>query len=82
MRTITFNELRRLKDSLPTGSIKKIADDLGVSEDTVRSFFGGYNFKEGTCAGIHFEPGPDGGLVTLDDAAILDYALKILHTNA
>ena len=30
-KTITFNELRRLKDSLPDGSTHRIADELGIS---------------------------------------------------
>ena len=41
MRTITFNELRKIKDSLPSGSMHRIADELGLHVDTVRNFFGG-----------------------------------------
>ena len=78
MRTITFNELRKIKDSLPSGSMHRIADELGLHVDTVRNFFGGHNFKEGKSVGIHLEPGPDGGLVMLDDTTVLDRALKIL----
>ena len=78
-RTITFNELRKVKDSLPSGSMHRIADELGLTVDTVRNFFGGYNFKEGKSVGIHLEPGPDGGLVMLDDTTVLDRALKILR---
>ena len=78
MRTITFNELRRIKDSLPTGSMHRIADELGLNVDKVRNFFGGHNFKEGKSVGIHLEPGPDGGLVMWDDTTVLDRALKIL----
>ena len=44
----------------------------------MRNFFGGHNFKEGKSVGIHLEPGPDGGLVMLDDTTVLDRALKIL----
>ena len=33
---------------------------------------------EGKSVGIHLEPGPDGGLVMLDDTTVLDRALKIL----
>jgi hypothetical protein len=29
--------------------------------------------------GFHLEPGPDGGLVVLDDPQILDMALEILE---
>ena len=79
MRTITFNELRNIKDALPDGSMHRIADELGLGVDTVRNFFGGHNFKEGTCVGIHLEPGPDGGLVVLDDTTVLDRALAILE---
>lgn len=77
-KTITFNELRRIKDSLPDGSTHRIADELGVSVETVRNYFGGYNYKDGKSCGVHIEPGPDGGLVVLDDTSILERALQIL----
>lgn len=77
-RTITFNELRKIKDSLPDGSMHRIADELNLSVDTVRNFFGGQNFKEGKSVGIHLEPGPNGGIVRIDDTTVLDKALKIL----
>ena len=79
MRTITFNELRRIKDSLPTGSMHRMADELGLTVETVRNFFGGHNFKNGKSVGIHLEPGPDGGLVMLDDTTVLEKALQILR---
>jgi len=79
MRTITFNELREIKNALPEGSIHRIADELGMEVDTVRNFFGGKNFKNGKSVGFHLEPGPNGGLVTLDDTTVLDKALKILE---
>lgn len=81
MKTITFNELRRFKDSLPTGSMHRIADELGLSVETIRNFFGGQNFKQGESVGIHLEPGPDGGLVVLDDTTVLDKALQILKES-
>lgn len=81
-RTITFNELRNIKDSLPEGSMHRIADELNISVETVRNFFGGQNFKDGKCVGIHLEPGPDGGLVMLDDTIVLDKALDILRESA
>ena len=56
----------------------RIADELGMSVETVRNFFGGQNFKNGQSVGIHLEPGPDGGLVMLDDTTVLDKALQIL----
>lgn len=81
IKTITFNELRRIKDSLPSGSSQLIADQLGVSVETVRNYFGGYNYRDGKSVGFHIEPGPDGGLVTLDDTIILDMAMKILEEH-
>lgn len=79
MRTITFNELRRIKDSLPSGSMHRIADELNMTVETVRNFFGGHNFKNGKSVGIHLELGPDGGLVMLDDTTVLEKALQILR---
>lgn len=79
MRTITFNELRRIKYSLPSGSMHRIADELNMTVETVRNFFGGHNFKNGKSVGIHLEPGPDGGLVMLDDTTVLEKALQILR---
>lgn len=80
MNTITFNELRRIKDQLPSGSMSRIATELGIEEDTVRNYFGGTHFKngEGKPQGIHIEPGPDGGVVVLDDQTILDKAKEII----
>lgn len=73
-KIITFNELRRIKDSLPDGSMGIIAEKLNINEDTVRNYFGGANYNNGETAGIHYEQGPDGGIVTLDDTTILDLA--------
>lgn len=78
-RKITFNELRKVKDSLPDGSIKKIAQEFELSEETVRNYFGGANYTSGAAVGIHMEPGPNGGIVLLDDTAIFDRAKEILH---
>ena len=66
---------------MPSGSIHRIADELSLEVDTVRNFFGGSNFKEGKSVGFHTEPGPDGGLVMLDDTTVLDLALKILKEH-
>ena len=60
-KTITFNELRRIKDSLPDGSMHRIADELNVTVQTVRNYFGGNNYEFGKNCGLHIEPGPDGG---------------------
>ena len=78
-KTISFNELRRIKDSLPEGSTHVIADKLNVTVQTVRNYFGGSNYDFGSHMGVHIEPGPDGGIVTLDDTKILDMALEILE---
>ncbi len=79
MKTLTFNELRRIKDSLPDGSMHHIADELGITVETVRNYFGGSNFRKGDAVGIHFEPGgPDGGLVKIYETEILDKALSLI----
>ena len=78
-KLMTFNELRTIKDSLPEGSIHRIADELNMSVETVRNFFGGQNFSAGESVGIHIEPGPDGGIVCIDDSTVLDKAIAILN---
>ncbi len=82
MRKMTFNELRRIKDSLPDGSMHRIANEQGLSVETVRNFFGADNYKEGNAVGIHIEPGPDGGIVEIDDTTVLERALQILEDCA
>ena len=76
---ITFNELRRIKDKLPSGSSQRIADELGIDVDTVRNYFGRKHYDAKGNVGIHVEQGPDGGVVTLDDTTILDAAMRILN---
>ena len=78
-KTITFNELRRIKDSLPDGSMHQIADKLNLTVQTVRNYFGGSNYEYGNNCGLHIEPGPEGGYVILDDTQILDMALEMLE---
>ena len=78
---ITINELRRIKDRLPRGSSQRIADALGIDVETVRTYFGGQHLDAKNGVGVHFEQGPDGGVVTLDDTAILDAAMRILNEN-
>ncbi|MEZ7866866.1 MAG: DNA-binding protein [Paludibacteraceae bacterium] len=77
-KTITFNELRRIKDALPSGSMAKIANELGLQKQTVKNYFGGTDYKEGQSVGLHIEPGPDGGIVQLDDTSILEVAQRML----
>jgi hypothetical protein len=77
-RKITFNELRKIKDSLPDGSMRQLAQEFNVEVETVRNYFGGADYKNGRSVGIHMEPGPDGGIVLLDDTAILDRAKELI----
>ncbi len=80
---ITFDELRRIKHSLPTGSISKIAQELNIEEQTVRNYFGGDHYDGGgKVAGLHIEPGPDGGIVYLEDTRIIEVAKRILESTS
>ena len=79
-KTLTFNELRKIKDQLPSGSMRLIAEKLNLNEETVRNYFGGKNFDKGQSIGIHFEQGPGGGIVTFDDTTILDMAREMIKT--
>jgi len=75
---ITFEELRRIKHSLPTGSISRIASELSLEEQTVRNYFGAAKYENGSLVGNHIQPGPNGGIVSLEDTEILDVARKII----
>ena len=75
---ITFNELRKIKDSLPDGSIHRIARELDMNVESVWNYFGGYSHRDGRPMGVHLEPGAGGGVVALDDTRILDLARRIL----
>jgi AcrR family transcriptional regulator len=77
-KTITFDELRKIKDQLPSGSMRKIAEKLDLNEETVRNYFGGRNFEKGESMGVHFEQGPGGGIVSIDDTTILDMARDMI----
>lgn len=74
----TFNRLREVKDSLPCGSTSKIAEELGITADEVRAYFGG---NAAGSLGLHIEPGPDGGIVLLEDTRILEVALRMAWEN-
>jgi len=78
---ITFKELRKIKHSLPTGSVRKIAQELDIEEQTVRNYFGAKKYSNGAIIGKHIQPGPDGGIVNLEDTKILDAARRILGTS-
>lgn len=75
---ITFEELRNIKHQLPTGGIAKIAKLLNVKEQTVRNYFGANKYNEGAITDKHRQPGPNGGIVNLQDTTILDLAKKII----
>lgn len=77
-KKITFNELRKIKDSLPDGSIRQIAQEFDIEVETVRNYFGGANYDRGKSVGIHIEPGPNGGVVLIDDTKILERAQQLL----
>lgn len=82
MKTLSFNELRKIKDSLPKGSLKRIADKLGLPEETVQNYFGGTKYNQDSVTGIHTEKGLDGGIVRIDDSTILELALKIIAESS
>ncbi|MDZ7633297.1 MAG: DNA-binding protein [Bacteroidales bacterium] len=78
-RTITFSDLRKIKDQLPDGSIRKIADELDTSRKLLSKLFPrAWNFDRGQSAGIHIEKGPEGGIVTIEDTTVLDLAETML----
>lgn len=78
---ITFDELRQIKHQLPTGSVKRIAETLSIDEQTVRNYFGAAKFDDGTTAGTHLQPGPNGGIVHIDDTTIIELARKIIQES-
>jgi predicted transcriptional regulator len=78
---ITFDELRRIKHALPTGSVKRIADELQMEEQTVRNYFGAKKYENGQIVSQHIQPGPDGGIVSLEDETILSVARRIIEES-
>ncbi len=75
---ITFEELRRIKHALPTGSIARIAQDLQLDEQAVRNYFGASKYVAGQVTEFHLEKGLGGGVVHLEDTAIYNRAMQIL----
>ncbi len=78
---ITFEELRKIKHSLPTGSISKIAQKLDLEEQTVRNYFGAKKYENGAVVGNHVQPGPNGGIVNIDDPTILNLAREMIEES-
>ena len=75
---ITFEELRRIKHSLPTGSVKRIAQELDIEEQTVRNYFGAMKYEDGQIVGKHIQPGSEAGYVDLEDERILAIAKRLI----
>ena len=72
---ITFDELREIKHKLPHGSVTGIAQELNLDEQVVRNYFGAHHLQN---SGNHIQPGPNGGIVHIEDEKILMLAKKIL----
>ena len=75
---ITFDELRSIKHQLPTGSVSKLAQALKLPEQTIRNYFGAHDYNEGDITDNHYHPGPNGGIIQLQDTKILDAAKQII----
>jgi len=75
---LTFNELREIKHSLPTGSVRRIANELNIDEQAVRNYFSAGRNGKGNVEDIYVEPGPNGGVVHIEDTAILEAAKRII----
>lgn len=76
---ISFEELREIKHQMPSGSVSRIAKELNISEQTVRNYFGANKYEEGATTGTHVQPGPHGGVVSIEDTTILDLAKQIIQ---
>lgn len=80
---ITFEELRKIKHQLPTGSISKIAEELALPEQTVRNYFGAKKYEEGgNVVDIHVQPGPNGGIIEIDNPKIIELAKDMITNNS
>ncbi len=79
-KTISFNDLRRIKDSLPDGSMHKIADQLNCTVQTVRKTTSeAATMSLVRIVAFTLSRGPHGGIVVLDDTTIYDMAIAILE---
>ncbi len=79
---ITFEELRNIKHSLPTGSIKRIAKELKMEEQTIRNYFGAKKKSPQSIPDWHKSPGPGGGILRIEDLTVLNLAKQILKEKA
>ena len=78
---LTFEELRKVKDSLPHGAMEQIAAELNLDVQTVRNYFGSDHFDHDNFVGLHYESGIHGGYVKLDDERIYESALKHIESH-
>lgn len=79
---ITFEELRKVKHLLPTGSVRVIAQELNMEEQAVRNYFGAHKYNDADeIVNTHYQSGPDGGIVRLEDTKVLDLANKIIRES-
>jgi len=78
---ITFDELRKIKHQLPTGSVSKIAEMLNLPEQTIRNYFGAHDYEDGDITGRHLQPGPKGGIVNVENTAILEAARLLISQD-
>ncbi len=76
---ITFEELRKIKHKLPTGSISRIAEKLELPEQTVRNYFGAKKYADGgEVVDLHVQPGPNGGIIEIDNPQIIEVARQMI----
>ncbi|MBP8249771.1 MAG: hypothetical protein KAX72_06685 [Chitinophagales bacterium] len=62
--------------------MERIAKELHLEVDAVRNYFGAEHFEApGKIADVHFEKGLGGGVVRLEDTAILQCAMRILEES-
>jgi len=51
---------------------------LALEEQTVRNYFGAKKYENGQIVGQHIQPGPNGGIVSLENNTILELAKKMI----
>jgi hypothetical protein len=78
---VTFEELRRIKHALPTGSIARLAKEFEMDEEAIRNYFGGGHYKQGQVAEFHLESGYGGGVVHLEDTTIFERAKRMIEEH-
>ena len=79
---ITFSELRSIKHNLPEGSIRRMSEELNIPEQTIRNYFGANKYDNASTIDKHLQPGPNGGIIEIEDTTILDLARRIIDENS